>query len=63
MTPDGPPIIGRGRHRNLFYNTGHGHMGWTMACGASRILADIMTGKTPALPLRGFEVRSHRVAA
>lgn len=63
MTPDGPPIIGRGRHRNLFYNTGHGHMGWTMACGSSRILADVMTGKTPALPLRGFEVRSHRVAA
>jgi glycine/D-amino acid oxidase-like deaminating enzyme len=38
-------------------------MGWTMACGSSRILADIMTGKTPALPLRGFEVRSRRVAA
>jgi D-amino-acid dehydrogenase len=63
MTPDGPPVIGQGRHRNLFYNTGHGHMGWTMACGSSRILADIMTGKTPALPLRGFEVRSHRIAA
>lgn len=63
MTPDGPPVIGRGRHSNLYYNTGHGHMGWTMACGSSRILADIMTGKTPALPLRGFEVRSRRVAA
>jgi D-amino-acid dehydrogenase len=62
MTPDGPPIIGRGRHRNLFYNTGHGHMGWTMACGSSRILADLMAGRTPALPLRGMEVRSHRVA-
>ncbi len=63
MTPDGPPIIGRGKHDNLFYNTGHGHMGWTMACGSSRILADVMTGKTPALSLKGFEVRSHRGAA
>lgn len=63
MTPDGPPIIGRGRLRNLYYNTGHGHMGWTMACGSSRIIADVMAGRTPALPLRGFEVRSRRVAA
>src|SRR5439155_11046011 len=31
MTPDGPPILGLGRHRNLFFNCGHGHMGWTMA--------------------------------
>lgn len=61
MTPDGPPIIGRGKHHNLFYNTGHGHMGWTMACGSSRILADLMTGRTPALPLRGLEVRSRRI--
>jgi D-amino-acid dehydrogenase len=63
MTPDGPPIIGRGGHRNLYYNTGHGHMGWTMACGSSRILADLMVGRTPALDLRGMEVRSRRVAA
>ena len=40
MTPDGPPILGLGRHRNLFFNTGHGHMGWTMACGTARIVAD-----------------------
>ncbi|WP_328418514.1 D-amino acid dehydrogenase [Micromonospora sp. NBC_00389] len=63
MTPDGPPIIGRGKHTNLFYNTGHGHMGWTMACGSSRILTDVMAGRKPALDLRGFEVRSRRVAA
>ena len=35
MTPDGPPILGLGRHRNLFFNSGHGHMGWTMACGTA----------------------------
>src|SRR4029453_14098124 len=37
MTPDGRPIVGRTRHKNLFLNVGHGHMGWTMAFGASRI--------------------------
>lgn len=63
MTPDGPPIIGKGKQENLYYNTGHGHMGWTMACGSSRILADVMTGRTPALDLKPFQVRSHRKAA
>jgi D-amino-acid dehydrogenase len=60
MTPDGPPIIGRGRHENLYYNTGHGHMGWTMACGSSRLLADVMSGRRPALDMAGFVVRSIR---
>lgn len=63
MTPDGPPIIGKGKHHNLFYNTGHGHMGWTMACGSSRIITDVIADRTPALPLRGLEVRSRRIRA
>jgi D-amino-acid dehydrogenase len=63
MTPDGPPIIGRGKQTNLYYNTGHGHMGWTMACGSSRLLADLIGGRTPALDMQPFQVRSHRVAA
>jgi D-amino-acid dehydrogenase len=57
MTPDGPPILGLGRHRNLFLNAGHGHMGWTMACGTARIVADLMTGRMPALDLEGLTVR------
>jgi D-amino-acid dehydrogenase len=56
MTPDGPPILGYGRQRNLLYNTGHGHMGWTMACGTAKIAADLMGGRTPELPLTGMEV-------
>jgi D-amino-acid dehydrogenase len=54
MTPDGPPILGLGRHRNLFLNCGHGHMGWTMACGTARIVADLMTGRMPELDLEGL---------
>jgi D-amino-acid dehydrogenase len=57
MTPDGPPILGLGRHRNLFLNCGHGHMGWTMACGSARIVTDLMTGRMPELDLAGLTVR------
>jgi len=57
MTPDGPPILGLARHRNLFLNCGHGHMGWTMACGTARIVTDLMTGRMPDLDLEGLTVR------
>jgi D-amino-acid dehydrogenase len=57
MTPDGPPMIGRGRHMNLYFDTGHGHMGWTMSCGTARILADLIAGRAPELPLDGLHVR------
>ena len=57
MTPDGPPVLGTGRHRNLFFNTGHGHMGWTMACGSSRAVADLILGRRPELDLAGNEYR------
>jgi len=57
MTPDGPPILGLGRHRNLVLNCGHGHMGWTMACGTARIVADLMTGRMPELDLAGLTLR------
>ena len=56
MTPGGPPIIGRGRHRNLIYNTGQGHMGWTMACGSARITADLLAERKPDLDPADFAV-------
>lgn len=54
MTPDGPPIIGGTRYKNLWLNTGQGHMGWTMACGSSRIAADLINGKRPEIDSSGF---------
>ena len=36
MTPDGTPVMGATRYPNLFLNTGHGTLGWTMACGSGR---------------------------
>ncbi|MBL8659500.1 MAG: D-amino acid dehydrogenase [Rhodospirillales bacterium] len=48
-TPDGAPVIGRTRYRNLFLNTGHGTLGWTMACGSGRFVADTVAGVEPEL--------------
>jgi D-amino-acid dehydrogenase len=47
MTPDGPPVIGATRYGNLHLNTGHGTLGWTMACGSARALADLLSGRQP----------------
>lgn len=54
MTPEGTPIFGQGRHGNLWYNTGQGHMGWTMCHGSARITADLIAGKPPAIDLEGM---------
>jgi D-amino-acid dehydrogenase len=47
MTPDGPPVIGATRYANLHLNTGHGTLGWTMACGSGKVLADLLSGRKP----------------
>ena len=54
MTPDGSPRLGVTKYPNLFVNTGHGHMGWTMACGSARITADLMAGRKPDIDLSGM---------
>jgi len=46
MTPDGTPIVGRAAQRNLWVNTGHGTLGWTMACGSGQLLADQIAGRS-----------------
>ena len=54
MTPEGTPILGPSRMKNLWFNTGQGHMGWTMSHGAARITADLVAGKRPAIALDGM---------
>lgn len=49
MTPDGTPIVGRTALRNLFVNTGHGTLGWTMSCGSAQLLSDIISARRPAI--------------
>ncbi|MFO1399394.1 MAG: D-amino acid dehydrogenase [Burkholderiales bacterium] len=48
-TPSNVPLVGRTRLRNLFLDTGHGTLGWTMACGSGRALADIVAGRKPGV--------------
>ena len=54
MTPEGTPIFGRGRYRNMVFNAGHGHMGWTMSAGSARIAADLVANRNPAIDLAGM---------
>ena len=49
MTPDSTPVVGATPLRNLFTNTGHGTLGWTMACGSASVIADLVSGKQPAI--------------
>lgn len=49
MTPDGTPIVGRTPVANLFTNTGHGTLGWTMCCGSAQLLCDVISGQKPAI--------------
>jgi D-amino-acid dehydrogenase len=56
MTPDGPPIIGRTGVRNLFLNTGHGTLGWTMSCGSARVIADLISGRKPEIETADLEL-------
>ncbi|MBP7568377.1 MAG: FAD-dependent oxidoreductase, partial [Burkholderiaceae bacterium] len=49
MTPDGTPVVGATPVANLYLNTGHGTLGWTMACGSGQLLADLITGQAPAI--------------
>jgi D-amino-acid dehydrogenase len=50
-TPSNLPCIGATKIPNLFLNTGHGTLGWTLACGSARIVADLVGGRRPALEL------------
>ena len=54
MTPTNLPFFGRRRFRNLYLNTGHGHIGWTMSHGSARIVADQIAGRPPAIPMDGL---------
>ena len=54
MTPDGTPILGPTRYPNLFLNTGHGTLGWTMAAGSGRAVADRVLGKAPEISFEGL---------
>jgi D-amino-acid dehydrogenase len=55
-TPDGPPVVGATKFRNLWLNTGHGTLGWTMACGSARYLSDLVDGRRPEIDSEGLDI-------
>ncbi|MGN6650296.1 FAD-dependent oxidoreductase [Trinickia sp.] len=61
MTPDNLPFLGAAEHSNLWLNCGHGAMGWTMACGSARIVADLIRGREPALDLSPYRWDRYRL--
>ncbi|CAB3861700.1 D-amino acid dehydrogenase [Achromobacter sp. SIMBA_011] len=54
MTPDSTPVVGPTRYGNLFLNTGHGTLGWTMACGSGKLVADQVLGQRPQIRTDGL---------
>jgi len=56
MTPDGTPVVGATRLPNLFLATGHGTLGWTMAAGTGRVMADVISGRAPGIDMNGLTV-------
>lgn len=59
-TPDGTPIIGETSIKNLYLNTGHGTLGWTMAAGSGRYLSDILAGQQPEISTEGFAISRYK---
>lgn len=62
-TPDGTPVIGRTAMSNLWLNTGHGTLGWTMSCGSGALLADLVSGKAPAIAADDLSIARYSRAA
>lgn len=61
MTPDGTPVVGETPYENLFLNTGHGTLGWTLSCGSGRLLADVVSGREPEISLEGLTAQRYGV--
>ncbi len=59
-TPDGTPIIGNTSINNLWLSTGHGTLGWTMACGSGKLLSDLILGKAPEIQAHDLSLNRYR---
>ena len=56
MTPDGTPVVGATPVSNLWLNTGHGTLGWTMACGSGKLMADLISRRRPEISPEGLAI-------
>ena len=62
MTPDGTPVLGATPLRRLYLATGHGTLGWTMAAGTGRVMADLISGRSPDIDMSGLTLERYRHA-
>ena len=60
MTPDGIPVLGPTPIDNLFLNVGHGHLGWTLACGSARVVTDLVAGRPPEIDIADMTLAGRR---
>jgi D-amino-acid dehydrogenase len=60
MTPDGTPLVGRAPLDNLYLNTGHGTLGWTMAAGSGAVIADLISGRPPDIDTTDLDLSRYR---
>ena len=60
MTPDGTPVLGGTKYKNLQLATGHGTLGWTMAAGTGRVMADLISGRQPEISMNGLTIDRYR---
>lgn len=59
MTPDSTPVVGATPVPNLYLNTGHGTLGWTMACGSGQVLADLVSGTSPTIEVEDLAIHRY----
>jgi D-amino-acid dehydrogenase len=57
MLPDGPPLLGASGVPGVWINLGHGSSGWALSCGSARVVADLMSGRTPEVDIEGDRIR------
>lgn len=63
MTPDGTPVLGPTRYANLYLGTGHGTLGWTMAAGTGKLLADLLSQRQPEIDMAGLTLARYDACA
>ena len=63
MTPDGTPVVGATSVQQLFIDTGHGTLGWTMAAGSGRLISDLVTARKSDIDPDGFGIQRYLPAA
>ncbi len=61
--PDGTPVLGPTPYDNLYLSAGHGTLGWTMAAGTGKVLADLLSRRQPEIDMEGLTLARYQAGA